>query len=367
MIIYLINKDFCQTAMTIPLKSYASALSLADVQELCDEAQQKGEVIYQQSGSEFRFNLPQQVGRGGESEIYLRNGIVLTIRDVELWQPIKLENHFSQSPPIISKFHLSGNSRVLTPNIPDIQDDYTEVSGCNYLYHLPRVIEFEEWYEKEIIQLVMVLIHPNSLQEFDEGCECLPQPLRRLVKGDVTARFHQPLGRTTATMRQVLEQILHCPYHGMMKQMYLESKALELLTLQFTHWTEGIQKSGQFSQGVTPMPQLRSEDVERLHHAREILIQQIDNPPSLLALARLVRLDDCKLKWGFRRLFGTTVFGYLHEYRMERSRQLLTAGQMSVIEAAYAVGYNSLPSFSKAFRKRFGSSPLAYTSALRLG
>lgn len=356
------------TGMTILLESYANALNLTDIQELCDRAQQKGEVIYEQTGSEIRFNLPQQLGRGGESETHLRNGITLVIRDGELWQPIKLENHYSQSPPLISKFHLSGNSRVLTPNIPDIQGDYMEVSGCNYLYHLPEVIEFEEWYEKESIQLVMVLIYPDSLKEFDESCECLPQPLRRLIEGDFTTRFHQPLGKTTAAMKQVLHQILHHPYQGMMKQMYLESKALELLTLQFTRWAENAQKSGQFSQGeATPTPRLRSDDVERLHHAREILLQQIDNPPSLLALARQVGLDDCKLKWGFRRLFGTTVFGYLHEYRMERSRQLLATDQMSVTEVAYAVGYNSLPSFSKAFRKRFGSSPLAYNSQLRFG
>ena len=131
-------------AMAIPLESYANALNLVDVQEICDEAQQKGEVIYQQTGSENRFNLPQRFGQGGESEIHLRSGITLIIRDLELWQSIKLENHYSQSPPLISKFHLSGNSRVLTPNISGIKDDYMEVSGCNYLYHLPKVIEFEE-------------------------------------------------------------------------------------------------------------------------------------------------------------------------------------------------------------------------------
>jgi AraC-like DNA-binding protein len=33
---------------------------------------------------------------------------------------------------------------------------------------------------------------------------------------------------------------------------------------------------------------------------------------------------------------------------------------MSVTEVAYAVGYASLPSFSKAFRRKFGDSPIAY-------
>lgn len=340
--------------MAILLESGTKALNLMDLQSLCDEAEQRGEIIYQQTKSESRFNLPQQFGRGGETEIFLRKGISLAIRDGELRQSIKLENRFSPTPPLISKFHLSGNSRVLTPNVPEIKDDYLEVSGCNYLYYLPNIIEFEEWYEEKI-QLVIVLIQPDYLLDFDRSCDCLPQPLHRLIAGDETTRFHQPIGKTTAVMKQVLHQILCCPYHGMMKQMYLESKALELLSLQLAQWTANIQNPKQ-------SPRLALKDIERLHQAKEILIQQMENPPSLLALARQIGMDDCKLKRGFRQLFGTTVFGYLHECRMERSRQLLEAGQMSITEVAYTVGYNSLPSFSKAFRKRFGSSPLAYTS-----
>ena len=335
----------------------AIALKETDLEELCNEAQQNGEVIYQQTDSEIRLNLPKVFGRGGECTIQLRKGLRLMIRDCELQQSVRLENHYEQSPPLIAKFHLSSNSRVFTPRTPGIKDDYTEVSGCNYLYHLPEVIEFEEWYKQESIQLVIVLVDSDYLKGFGENFNCLPQPLQNLLEGDSTSRFHQPLGKTTPVMGQVLHQILYCPYQGIMRQMYLESKALELLTLQFTHWAEDIHKS-------VRSPRLRSEDVERLHHARDILIQQMDNPPSLLTLARQVGLDDCKLKRGFHQVFGTTVFGYLHDYRMERSRQLLTTSQMSVTEVAYAVGYSSLPSFSKAFRKRFGSSPLAYTAKL---
>ena len=61
----------------------------------------------------------------------------------------------------------------------------------------------------------------------------------------------------------------------------------------------------------------------RIHQAKDILIRQIDNPPSLLSLARQVGINDFKLKQGFRQVFGTTVFGYLHSHRMERAAQLL--------------------------------------------
>jgi AraC family transcriptional activator of pyochelin receptor len=80
-------------------------------------------------------------------------------------------------------------------------------------------------------------------------------------------------------------------------------------------------------------------------------------PPSLMELARQVGLNDFKLKMGFRRVFGKTVFGYLHELRMERSRLLLEEGKMNVKEVSYAVGYMDSGRFSDAFKKQFGVRP----------
>ncbi|MEH1890921.1 MAG: helix-turn-helix transcriptional regulator [Nostoc sp.] len=60
---------------------------------------------------------------------------------------------------------------------------------------------------------------------------------------------------------------------------------------------------------------------------------------------------------GFKQVFGTTVFGYLHHRRMELAYKLLIEGNMKVTEVAQTVGYASLPSFSNAFRKKFGVTP----------
>ncbi|WNN90264.1 hypothetical protein [Gloeocapsopsis dulcis] len=56
--------------------------------------------------------------------------------------------------------------------------------------------------------------------------------LRSLIEGNCES-FHQSLNITTPAMQQVLRQILDCPYHGTIKRIYLESKVLELLALQF--------------------------------------------------------------------------------------------------------------------------------------
>lgn len=102
---------------------------------------------------------------------------------------------------------------------------------------------------------------------------------------------------------------------------------------------------------------IRPSEIDRLHQAKEILLQDIENPPSLLELAHKVGLNDYKLKSGFRQVFGTTVFGYLHQQRMQQAHHLLQVNELNVTEVANLVGYTSLSAFSTAFKKFYGISP----------
>lgn len=99
--------------------------------------------------------------------------------------------------------------------------------------------------------------------------------------------------------------------------------------------------------------------------AASILRQDLETPPRLLELARRVGLSHPRLNRGFRQCFGTTAFGYLRMLRLEEARQLLEAGKTNVTDAAYSVGYQSLPSFSRAFSDRFGLCPREFLNRLR--
>ena len=83
-------------------------------------------------------------------------------------------------------------------------------------------------------------------------------------------------------------------------------------------------------------------------------------PPSLLALARQVGLNDCKLKQGFRHLFGTTVFGYVHRCRMEAAKALLGDRDLNIAIVANRVGYASPSRFCHAFKRYTGLTPSDY-------
>jgi AraC-like DNA-binding protein len=317
--------------MAIPSASKTNTptntLTAADLEALIEQAQQQGESIFQQTESEVRVNLPKQLGDGGDRIIHLRGGLTLHIRNAKLWETTQIEQQHDPVFPLTAKFYLAGSSRVQTQGISGVQSDYEEVAGCHYLYYLPDLKEIEEWQAHELTQVVMIYAEVDYFRSFNWAGNELPRPLQALMQSHTVQRFHQSLGKTTAAMQRILQQILHCPYQGLMQQLYLEGKALELLTLQFAHWNAIDRSTEPSLSRETP---LRSDDIEQLHQAKEILIQHSVQPPSLIELARQVGINDRKLKQGFRQLFGTTVFGYLQDYRMQQAKQLLHDSDLSI-------------------------------------
>lgn len=137
---------------------------------------------------------------------------------------------------------------------------------------------------------------------------------------------------------------------GPLKQLFLKAKSQELLVLQ----------AAAFEQAALAIagPTLSPYDRERLQFARDYLTQHAHLPPTLTELARLAGLNECKLKQGFKALFGLPAYAYLAEWRLQAARLRLTQdARVTASEVAFELGYSSLPHFSTAFRKRFGVSP----------
>jgi AraC-like DNA-binding protein len=154
----------------------------------------------------------------------------------------------------------------------------------------------------------------------------------------------------TTRMMMVLEEIRRCQFNGGIKKLYLQSKVLELLALQCEQY-ERVENVRSAALGLTP------SDREKLHYARELLLKNIQHPPSLPELSRMAGLNEFKLKNGFRQLFDNSVFGYLNEHRMEYARNMITRQQSSMTEIAEELGFSSVQHFSVAFKKKFGVSP----------
>lgn len=105
---------------------------------------------------------------------------------------------------------------------------------------------------------------------------------------------------------------------------------------------------------------LRHEGFRRLCRARERL-QQLDDPaPSIEDLARELRISPFHFIRQFEAVFGVTPHQYRIQVRLDRAKELLASGQLSVTDVCMEVGFSSLGSFSTLFTRRFGETPSAY-------
>ncbi|MBE9075863.1 helix-turn-helix transcriptional regulator [Romeria aff. gracilis LEGE 07310] len=317
------------------------------VQEILQSYRDRNPVADYADASERFFELPPPLGHGYWHEIELRPGLQLVLSDVTKRQNQihEIQQH-AQNMPLTANFYLAGKCRVCNTGLGDVKE---EMAGRHYLYCLPGTAETEEYPAHQRLHQLIIRMAPEVFLQLSHSRVAEPpSDLQSVVEAPKFVRLH--LSRMTPpTMQRVIRQIFQCPYRGITRQFYLESKVLELMAFQI----EALLTTPQ----ATFTPELPRQDVDRIYQARDILLRNIARPPSLLELARQVQINDRKLKQGFRQVFGTTVFGYLHRYRMEQAQQLLLAGDLSVQEVAQYVGYASRSSFVAAFKKKFKMAP----------
>ena len=74
-------------------------------------------------------------------------------------------------------------------------------------------------------------------------------------------------------------------------------------------------------------------------------------------LARAAGMSRTLFAERMKETLGLSPIGYLTQWRMEVAREALADRRLSVAEVAEKVGYESVPAFSRAFKKRFGFGP----------
>lgn len=106
-----------------------------------------------------------------------------------------------------------------------------------------------------------------------------------------------------------------------------------------------------------PVPPEANAHIER---TIRFIQKYYHQPITVDDIANNVSLNRSYLATLFRRSMGTTIQNYLMDYRISKACELLILTKDSVHAIAYSCGYNDALTFSKAFKKKKGISPLAY-------
>lgn len=158
--------------------------------------------------------------------------------------------------------------------------------------------------------------------------------------------------RLSPSMMIVLNQLVNFNIVPSIKNLYHKAKAYELLSLYFNKSEEA---------NVEQCPFLSDEkNVQKIREAKDIIIANMAEPPSLQELANEIGLGLKKLKEGFKQIYGDSVYSFLFDYKMDYARKLLDTGEYNVNEVGLKVGYSTSSHFIAAFKKKFGTTPKKY-------
>jgi AraC-like DNA-binding protein len=153
-------------------------------------------------------------------------------------------------------------------------------------------------------------------------------------------------------MSVVLSQIMEAKIHESIQILYFKGKVYELLSLFFNKSEDA---------DVEQCPFLVDEqNIRKIRKAKEIILNQMTEPPTLQELSTTIGLNIKKLKEGFKQIYGETVYGYLLDHKMNEARSMLNSKQYNINEISLKLGYSTSSHFISAFKKKFGTTPKKY-------
>ena len=203
---------------------------------------------------------------------------------------------------------------------------------CMLLLHPDGTAKREWFFAGQHEQSVTLLCSPAFFgNRFTEAADSLPHYIRNFMKGKIeeSRQLAMPL---RADMARAAASLLACELSGPLRNLFAQAKAYELLALS-------VQSVIDMEAGLERRDSgLNSNDIERLRNAHKQLEEQFLDPPKIADLAQDIGLNQAKLMRAFKQVFGTTIFDFTQQLRMELAKKLIETTDLSVTEIALEVG-----------------------------
>ncbi|MFP2997283.1 AraC family transcriptional regulator [Spongiivirga sp. MCCC 1A20706] len=248
-------------------------------------------------------------------------------------------------PIVAVAFYGSGNVD-LAVKYGQKRKDFQYTKGLSLSFYADQEVVFEHAVSaNKSLKCIVIATKLRNLEQlpnqegelFSDLLQELVHPKEHYVEG--------PSFFMTPEMENIVDAFFSNNYSGKTKMMFFRSQITALLSHFFGQLALQQEKASK--------PSHR----EQLNKARDILLENLENPPSLSELSKAIGFNTTRLKKEFKAIFGVPVFKYLQNERLTSAHKLISQKEATVQEAAWQVGYDSLSSFSNAFAKKFGYRP----------
>lgn len=266
------------------------------------------------------------------------NGLFLVYSEMKFDGPARIMTEV-QGEAVTSQFIFSkknanerasyGRSRHNIRYIPSAKESYDVKPNIEFVYVL---IVLSKDYYLRLVDLYSPL-HEQFVQQMAEGN---------------TISFAEEDLLMTPEMRRAIDAIISCRQDGELKRIFTDARITELIMYQleqFSHHLEGGKDV------------LQDRDIPKLEEAREILESTYIDPPTHKQLSKMILLNEFKLRTGFKKYFGSTIYDFVTKLRMEQAKKLILEEGKNMYEVGIDVGFKHQASFTNAFKKYYGILP----------
>ncbi|WP_369436315.1 helix-turn-helix domain-containing protein [Lysinibacillus fusiformis] len=280
-----------------------------------------------------------------------RSDLEVVISDYAFYQNYQMQMS-TKHPMVELSFCMQGARGILISGL-----EHEMASGTCSLQFIEQVVANFSFHKNECYKMVGIGIPVSTFNHFMQetgGGRGIVNEFSHVI-GKKSYRIFQEKMEPSASI--IVKQMLDAVDSKHMTNLELECCALQLLSMTF--------RSFLFDKSPRPS-EFSKSDISKIKLAQSMIIEHMIDPPTLMELSRSIGLNDFKLKKGFKEMFGTTVFGYLREKRMEKAYLLLQEGKMNVNEVCSQVGYANPSYFAQTFKDKYGINPSQLVRGQRL-
>ncbi|MDE1193416.1 MAG: AraC family transcriptional regulator [Arachidicoccus sp.] len=205
---------------------------------------------------------------------------------------------------------------------------------------------------KNMISLFSFSFLPSYLQQFKSSDKSSTNKKDKILSFEYKTSFSKVFP-VCPRQRDSLSTLLETNYSGAMENIFINSKIHEVLLYSMDCLVED-----QDGREVFTCRFLADESgMEKIYLAKDVLLENLGTPITIKELSRRVAINECYLKKGFKEVFGTTIFDFYQQQRMDHAKYLLYQKGLNVTDVANILGYSSISHFSSAFKKQTGIKP----------
>ncbi|MFF5381184.1 helix-turn-helix transcriptional regulator [Pedobacter suwonensis] len=201
--------------------------------------------------------------------------------------------------------------------------------------------------DAEFVYFLIVLSKDYYLRLVDLYSPLHEQFVQEMEKGISTSFADQDLFMTPE-MYRAIDAIITCRQDGELKRLFTDARITELIMYQLEQFNQHLQGGRET---------LLDRDIPKLEEAREILERDYINPPTHKQLSKMILLNEFKLRTGFKKYFGSTIYDFVTRLRMEEAKRLILEEGKNMYEVGVNIGFKHQASFTNAFKKYYGILP----------